>query len=106
MHPASAIDLLFPQPNPWWSFQSLNCPGLLSQSPRADSQSDRKMDERARAVSKGGVARGRAGWSRASQVHTDPEWVEVEPVMLSQLPAWVSGASLGPAGHGSFSGMA
>jgi hypothetical protein len=39
-------------------------------------------------------------------VRTDPEWVEVVLVMLSQLLMRVTGSELGPAGHSSLSGIA
>lgn len=59
----------------------------------------------------GRVGQSREGVQRAGQVtgqrvRTDPEWVEVVLIMLSQLPTRVTGSEPGPAGHSSLSGIA
>lgn len=78
-----------------------------------DSLSDEE-DARKRAVSEdgggqGGAEQGRCAESRPGagpRVRTDPEWVEVVLIMLSQLPTRVTGSEPGPAGHSSLSGIA
>lgn len=108
----------------YWSYCSLRLSHPILYRTRADSEAARiqwfspwwrRWKRRCREW-RWAAQQGRARWGGAGmqsrpgckreRVHTDPEWVEVVLIMLSQLPMWVTGSEQGPAGQSSLLGIA